>query len=74
MVARTKFSSRVSPEVLSRMREIARRDGRDFQSVLEEAMSAYIENREAKNVRPEVMRHFEKSVEKNRRLMELLAD
>ncbi len=74
MVARTKFSSRVSPQVLSRMREIARQDGRDFQSVLEDAMSAYIENREGKNVRPEVMRHFEKSVEKNRRLYELLAE
>lgn len=73
MVARTKFSSRVSPEVLSRMREIARRDGRDFQSVLEDAMCAYIENREGKNVRPEVMEHLEASMERNKRLGELLA-
>ena len=73
MVARTKFSSRVSPEVLSRMREIAQVDGRDFQSVLEDAMCAYIENRDGKNVRPEVMAHYRKSLEKNRRLGELLA-
>ena len=74
MVARTKFSSRVSPEVLSRMREIARADGRDFQSVVEDAMSAYIENREGKNVRPEVMAHFRDSVERNKRLYQLLAE
>ncbi len=74
MVARTKFSSSVSPEVLSRLREIARQDGRDFQSVLEDAMSAYIENRDSKNVRPEVMEHFEKSVERNRRLYQMLAE
>ena len=30
-------------------------------------------NREPKNVRPEVMEHLRKSVEKNRRLYELLA-
>lgn len=74
MVARTKFSSRVSPEILSRMREIARVDGRTLNSVLEDAISAYIENRGSKNVRPEVMKHFQRSVERNRRLMELLAD
>ena len=73
MVARTKFSSQVSPEVLTRMREIARTDGRDFQSVLEDAMTAYIENRERHNVRPEVMEHFRKSMERNQRLGELLA-
>ena len=55
------------------MREIAQVDGRDFQSVLEDAMCAYIENRDGKNVRPEVMAHYRKSLEKNRRLGELLA-
>ena len=74
MVARTKFSSQVSPEVLTRMREIAKADGRDFQSVLEDAMTAYIVNHEPKNVRPEVMEHLRDSVEKNRRLYQLLAE
>ena len=73
MVARTKFSSQVSPEVLTRMREIAKADGRDFQSVLEDAMTAYIVNHEPKNVRTEVMEHFRKSMERNQRLGELLA-
>ena len=74
MVAREKFSSQVRPELLSKMREIARSDGRHFQAVLEDAMSSYIESRERPNVRPEVMAHYRASVEKNRRLMELLAE
>ena len=73
MVAREKFSSRARPELLSKMREIARSDGRHFQAVLEDAMSSYIERRERPNVRPEMMAHFRASVKRNRRLMELLA-
>ena len=73
MVAREKFSSQASPELLAKMREIARSDGRHFQAVLEDAMSGYIESREQKKVRPEVMAHFYDSLQKNRRLYELLA-
>ena len=40
-----KFSSQASPELLSKMREIARNDGRHFQAVLEDAMRDYIEGR-----------------------------
>ena len=55
------------------MREIAQSDGRHFQSVLEDAMSDYIESRDRQKVRPNVMAHYRASVEKNRRLAELLA-
>ena len=76
--AREEFSSRASPELLAGMREIARKEGRHFQDVLEEAMSSYIESkgRESKaagKVRPEVMTHYRASVERHRRLYELLA-
>ena len=70
---REKFSSQASPELLSKMREIARSDGRHFQAVLEDAMRDYIEGRTQSNVRPEVMAHFRDSLERNRRLFELLA-
>ena len=74
MVAtREKFSSQASPELLSKMREIARSDGRHFQAVLEDAMTGYIESRARQKVRPEVMAHYRASLEKNRRLAELLA-
>ena len=70
---REKFSSQAAPELLSKMREIARSDGRHFQAVLEDAMIGYIESRESPNVRPEVMAHYRASVRRHRRLYELLA-
>ena len=73
MVAREKFSSQAAPELLSKMREIARNDGRHFQAVLEDALRDYIEGREQQKVRPEVMAHYRASVERNRLLAELLA-
>ena len=71
-VPREKFSSQVQPELLEGIREIARREGRHFQAVLEDAMSAYIESQNQEQVRPAVMGHFSASLERNRRLGELL--
>ena len=73
MATREKFSSQAAPELLTKMREIAQSDGRHFQSVLEDAMSDYIESRDRQKVRPNVMAHYRASAEKNRRLAELLA-
>lgn len=70
---REKFSSQVAPELLGTFREIARKEGRHFQAVLEEAMREYIENRAREKPRAEVMAHFQASVERNRRLGEMLA-
>ena len=70
--SREKFSSQAQPELLGEMREIARREGRHFQAVLEDAMSAYIESKNQERVRPAVMGHFYASLERNRRLGELL--
>ena len=70
---RKKFSSQADPELLAAMRQIARTDGRQFQAVLEDAMSHYIENRASQRVRPEVMAHYRASVERHRHLYELLA-
>ncbi|MDE2845048.1 MAG: hypothetical protein OXN21_16975 [Chloroflexota bacterium] len=71
--ARQKFSSQAPPEILDEMREIARREGRQFQTVLEEAMRHYIEDKNSGNIRPEVMHHFQASVDRNERLYDLLA-
>lgn len=72
-VEREQFSSQADPALLERMREIAEKDGRPFQSVVEDALRIYVGCRAKKNVRPEVMAHFWASVERNRRLLELLA-
>lgn len=73
-VKRVKFSSQASPDLLAGMRAIAKHEGRHFQSVLEDAMSSYMEARAQGKVRPEVVTHFRASLERNRRLGELLAD
>ena len=74
MVAtREKFSSQASPELLAAMRQVAQKEGRHFQAVLEDAMQQYLESRDPPKVRPEVMAHYRASVERNRRLYELLA-
>lgn len=73
-IQKVKFSSQASPEALTAMREIASREGRQFQAVLQEAMEEYIVNRNRKRPRPEVMAHFRASVARNRRLYELLAE
>ena len=74
MVAtRQKFSSQADPELLEGMREIARKEGRQFQAVLEEAMAGYIESKTREGVRPEFMAHYRASVERHRHLYELLA-
>ena len=66
-----KFSSLASKEVLAGMREIARREGRTFEAVLEDAMRDYIGSN---TPRPEFMAHYYASVERNRLLYELLAE
>ena len=70
---REKFSSQVDPELLTQIRKIASDDGRQFQAVLEDAIRVYIEGRSQRKVRPEVMAHFQASMEKNHRLLELFA-
>ena len=74
MVAtREKFSSQASPDLLAAMRKVARDEGRHFQAVLEDAIQEYLDNKAQGKVRPEVMAHFHASLERHRRLYELLA-
>ena len=73
MTARETFTSQADPELLAKMRAVARIEGRHFQSVLEDAMQEYLDNKAQQNVRPGVMAHFYASLERNRRLYELLA-
>ncbi len=72
-IRREKFSSQVAPELLTQIRKIASDDGRQLQAVLEDAFRAYIEGREQRRVRPEVMAHAKASIERNRELLKLLA-
>ena len=74
MVAtRETFTAQAAPELLAALHKIARAEGRDFETTLEEAISQYVESKSQRKVRPEVMAHYRASLEKNRRLYELLA-
>ncbi len=68
---RKKFSSQAEVALLQTLHDIAEAEGRQFQAVLEEAMRQYIEARQ--NPRAPVLTHFRTSVDRNRRLGELLA-
>ncbi len=57
-----KFSSQAAPDVLDAMREIATREGRLFQAVLDEAMREYIERKTSGRPRREVLEAFEASL------------
>lgn len=70
---RQKFSSQADPALLTEMKAIAQEEGRQFQAVLEQAMREFIERKRSNQPREAVMAHFYESVEKNRRLGELLA-
>jgi len=73
VTTRQKFSSQADPELLAAIREAARKEGRQLQAVLEDAMRIYLESKTQAQVRPEFMAHVRASMERNRRLYELLA-
>ena len=57
-----KFSSQASPEVLSALRTIAEMQGRQFQSVLDEAFREYIDRHGKQRPRQHVMASFATSL------------
>lgn len=62
-VARARFSSWVSPEVLAALREIAESQGRPFQAVLDEALHDYIDRQQNERPRRHVMAAFASSLD-----------
>jgi hypothetical protein len=70
---RKKFASQAAEPLLNKMHKIADEEGRQFQVILEEAMTLYIESKRNQQVRPHVMAAFKKSLITNKKLGELLA-
>ena len=62
-VAREKFSSQASPDVLMALREIAEVQGRQFQAVLDEALRDYIDRQQKTRPRRHVMESFSSSLD-----------
>jgi hypothetical protein len=68
-----KFSSQTRPELLEEVRRIAAQKGRQFQSVLDEALSDWVEKKTGDTPRPKVIAHAKASIARHRRLYEELA-
>ncbi len=75
MIAMTvqKFSSQARPELLEEVRAIAAAEGRQFQSVLDEALSQWVERKKGVHPRPETIAHLKASIARHRTLYEELA-
>ena len=69
-----KFSSQARPELLEEVRRIATEEGRQFQAVLDEALSDWVERKKGAAPRPEVIAHLKASIARHRRLYEELAN
>ncbi len=72
-VNREEVTIQADAALLTCLRQIANDDGRDLQAVLEDAVLVYIRLHQSEGVRPEVAAHLRASIERHRRLYELLA-
>jgi hypothetical protein len=72
-VTMQKFSSQARPELLDELRRIAAEEGRQFQAVLDEALSDWLERKRGESPRPEVIAHVKASIARHRKLYEELA-
>ena len=50
-VAREKFSSQADPALLAQIRDLAAKEGKQFQSVLESTLSEYLERNQTQKPR-----------------------
>ncbi len=58
---REKFTTRVNPEILAAMRDLARSEGRQLQSLVDEALADLIEKRSGSRPRAHVMAVYQAS-------------
>ena len=62
MANKQKFATQVDPNILAQTRAYAQSEGRQVQSVVEEALSDYLAIKHGSRPRPEVMVHHEASL------------
>lgn len=73
MPLKQKFATQVDPDLLAKTKEIAHAEGRQLQSVIEEALSDLVEKKSQSRPRPHIMAHYEASVAQFGPLYEKLA-
>lgn len=70
---REKFSSQADPKVLAKLRHVADKEGRQFQSVLEDALVEYLERHQTERPRAHVLEAFGMSMQEFDELYKNLA-
>lgn len=70
---REKFSSQADEAILAAARELAQSQGRQFQSILEDALSEYVERYQTQRPRAHVMEAFGLSMDEFDDLYQKLA-
>jgi hypothetical protein len=73
MSVKQRFAAQVDPELLATARAIAAAEGRQFQSIVEEALLDFVEKRKSPGPRAHVMAQYQASVDRNSELYERLA-
>ncbi len=73
MTHRQKFATQVEGELLARIRGIAKSEGRQVQTVVEDAFRTYLDDRQREIPRTRVMKHFQEGLERYATLYERLA-
>lgn len=61
---RQKFATQMDAELLRRLRAYAKSEGRQIQSVLEEAVTVFLTDKQDYVMRPEVKAAYERSLKK----------
>ncbi len=71
-----KLGLEIDAHLYARLDQMARRNGQSRRFLLEQALKHYLELFAPLegSVRPEALRHFRRSLEKNRKLMKLLSN
>ena len=72
-MTRQKFATQADPKLLNDLKAIAAAEGRQFQSVVEEAFAEYVARKQGNRPRTDVMAHFKASVVRNAELYRKLA-
>jgi len=72
--AREKFATQVDPDILARVRDLARSEGRQVQTLVEEALADLVEKRRQGKPRANVMAAYQGSHAKFGSLYKKLAE
>lgn len=70
---RQKFATQMDADLLRQLREYAKSEGRQIQSVLEEAVQKLLKERQGYQMRPDVMSAYQESLDRYSDLYEALS-